>query len=253
VARRVTVHHLLTHTSGLGSYWNERFEATRTKLRTVNDFLPLFVGEPLLFEPGERFEYSNSGFIVLGAIVEAVAGQDYFSYVRDHIYTPAGMRATDAFETDADVPNLATGYTRMNMSGSSPDGPPREGPRRSNIHMHSVKGGPAGGGFSTVGDLLRFAEAVRSHRLLSPEYTQALLQHRVEMEGRPGARYSYGFTVQEHGGERVVGHGGGGPGIASQLDIYLDRPFTTVVMTNYDPPNMKPVIERLRGLLSPSS
>lgn len=251
-ARQVMVHHLLTHTSGLGSYWNERFEATRIKLRAVNDFLPLFVGEPLLFEPGERFEYSNSGFIVLGAIIEAVAGQDYFSYVHDHIYTPAGMRDTDAYETDADVPNLATGYTRTTTNGPSPSGPPREGPRRSNIHMHSVKGGPAGGGFSTVGDLLRFSDAMRSYRLLSPETTQALLQGRVEMKGRPGARYGYGFTVREQGGGRVVGHGGGGPGIASCLDIYLDRPFTAVVMSNYDPPDMNPVIERLRKLLSPS-
>ena len=70
------------------------------------------------------------------------------------------------------------------------------------------------------------------------------------MKGRPGARYGYGFVVEEQSGERVVGHGGGAPGIASWLDIYLDRPLTTVVMTNYDPPDMKPVIARLRGLLS---
>ena len=87
---------------------------------------------------------------------------------------PAGMRDTDAYETDADVPNLATGYTRISISGLSPDGPAREGPRRSNIHVNSVKGGPAGGGYSTVGDLLRFAEAMRSYRLLSPESTQIL-------------------------------------------------------------------------------
>jgi CubicO group peptidase (beta-lactamase class C family) len=252
VGRRVTLHHLLTHTSGLGSYWNERFEARRTKVRTVRDHLALFVDEPLLFEPGERFAYSNSGFIVLGAVIEAVSGQDYYVYVRDHIYLPVGMHDTDAYETDADEPNLATGYTRMPIGGPSPGGPPRTGPRRSNIHIHSVKGGPAGGGYSTVGDLLRFAEAVRNHRLLSPEYTETVLQGRMEMEGRPGYRYGYGFTVQEQGGERVVGHSGGAPGIASWLDIYLDRPVTTAVMANYDPTDAKPVIERLRGLLSPS-
>lgn len=73
------------------------------------------------------------------------------------------------------------------------------------------------------------------------------------MEDRPGARYGYGFIVQEWDGGRVVGHGGGAPGVASWLDIHLDRPISTVVMTNYDPSDMKPVIERLRGLLSTSA
>jgi CubicO group peptidase (beta-lactamase class C family) len=248
IARRVTIHHLLTHTSGLGSYWNDRFEATRTKVRTVSDHLALFRDDPLLFAPGERFEYSNSGFIVLGAIVEAASGEDYYSYVRDHIYSPAGMRDTDAYETDADVPNLATGYTRMPLSGPPPGGPPREGPRRSNIHIHSVKGGPAGGGYSTVGDLLRFGEALRGHRLLSSASTALLLEGKVEMAGRAGSWYGYGFTVEEQGSGVVVGHGGGAPGIGSKLDIYLDRPLLTAVMTNYDPWDMQPVAQRLRQL-----
>jgi CubicO group peptidase (beta-lactamase class C family) len=246
VARRITIHQLLTHTSGLGSFWNERFEATRTRVRTVSDYLALSVDEPLLFDPGERFEYSNSGFIVLGAVIEAVSGQDYFSYVRDHIYAPAGMRDTDAYETDADVPNLATGYTRMPAIGPPPGGPPREGPRRSNIHIVPVKGGPAGGGYSTVGDLLRFGEALRGHRLLSPTGTATLLEGKVEMEGLPGSWYGYGFTVQEQG--TVVGHGGGAPGIGAKLDIYLDRPLLTAMLTNYDPWDMQPVAERLRRL-----
>lgn len=249
-ARQVTIHHLLTHTSGLGTYWNERFKAKRVTVRAVSDYLALFIDEPLLFDPGERFEYSNAGFIVLGAIIEAVSGQDYSSYVRDHIYTPAGMGDTDAYETDGDVPNLATGYTRVPVSGPPPGGPPREGPRRSNIHIQAVKGGPAGGGYSTVGDLLRFGEALRGHRLLTPASTALLLAGKVDMAGRPGVQYGYGFTVEEHDRGIVVGHSGGAPGIGSKLDIYLDRPMLTALMTNYDPSDMQPVAERLRRLCS---
>jgi CubicO group peptidase (beta-lactamase class C family) len=75
VANKVTIHHLLTHTSGLGSYWNAKFDARRAQIKTVADYLALFADEPLLFEPGARFEYSNSGFIVLGAIVEKVSAR----------------------------------------------------------------------------------------------------------------------------------------------------------------------------------
>jgi CubicO group peptidase (beta-lactamase class C family) len=97
-----------------------------------------------------------------------------------------------------------------------------------------------------VGDLLRFGEALRGHLLLSPTATATLFEGRVEMAGRPGARYGYGFTVQEQGA--IVGHGGGAPGIGSMLDIYLDRPLLTALMTNYDPWDMQPVAERLRQL-----
>lgn len=244
VAGRVTLHHLLTHTSGLGSFWNEAFKAKRVKLRTVQDFLPLFVDDPLQFEPGERFAYSNAGFIVLGAIVEAASGQSYFDYVREHIYLASGMLDTDAFETDQDVPSLAVGYTRMGPDGRHP------GPRRSNVHLHTVKGGPAGGGYSTVGDLLRFAAALRSSRLLSPDMSELVLSGKVEMDRGPGTRYGYGFVDTTTNGTRIVGHGGGFPGIAAGLDIYLDRGYTVALLTNYDPDDLKPVTEKLRQMLT---
>ena len=153
VAEKVTLHHLLTHTSGVGDYFNDKYmEAAKDRFRTVRDFFPLFVDKPLEFEPGSRFRYSNAGFMILGAVIEKVSGQSYFDYVRDHVYKPAGMTDTDAYEMDQDTPNLATGYTRMNLQGQSV-----AGPRRNNLFLHVVKGGPAGGGFSTAEDLIRFA------------------------------------------------------------------------------------------------
>jgi D-alanyl-D-alanine carboxypeptidase len=94
VAEKVTIHQLLTHTSGIASYSIEAFKTQREKLTTIEAYFPLFVNETPSFPPGEKFEYSNAGFLILGAIIEKVSGQDYYSYVRDHIYKPAGMANT---------------------------------------------------------------------------------------------------------------------------------------------------------------
>ena len=118
VANKVTIHQLLTHTSGLGSYWNAKFEAKKATIKSVSDYLALFADEPLKLEPGKRFQYSNSGFIVLGAIIEKVSGQSYYDYVREHIYKPAGMKNTDAYEMTANTPNLAMGYTNEGGRGA---------------------------------------------------------------------------------------------------------------------------------------
>lgn len=244
IAEKVTIHHLLTHTSGMGSYFNERFDTVWAGLRTVEDFIPLFRDDPLSFEPGERYQYSNSGFILLGAIIEHVTGQDYFTYVRDHIYQPAGMINTDAYEMDRSVPNLAIGYTHRGVQGEL-----EQGERRNNLFLHVVKGGPAGGGFSTLDDLHKFSLALQEHRLLSPEYTNILLTGKVERSAS-GAKYAYGFGDETYNGYRIVGHNDGAPGISSRLHIYLDTGYTVVVLSNYDPPIAGKVATKIRELLT---
>jgi len=127
VSGRVTIDHLLNFTSGMGHYWNERFFASMGNLRRVDDFIRLFIDEPLAFEPGERRQYSNNGYVLLGKIVEAVSGRDYYDYVRENIYKPAGMTDTDHYELDRPVPNLAIGYTKMDAKGQPTSGPRRDG------------------------------------------------------------------------------------------------------------------------------
>jgi CubicO group peptidase (beta-lactamase class C family) len=243
VASKVTIHHLLTHTSGLGSYWNAKFDARRTAIKTVADYLALFADEPLRFAPGARFEYSNSGYIVLGAIIEKVAGQSYYDYVREHIYKPAGMRQTDAYQITDNTPNLARGYTNL-----GPDDNPASGPRRENTASLPNRGGPAGGGYSTVEDLLRFATALGNHQLLSAKSTELLTTGKVEMG--PGGKYGYGFGEHQMNGCRIFGHNGGAPGIGSDLSIFPGPGYVAVVMTNYDPPLMMPVARKIRELLT---
>jgi CubicO group peptidase (beta-lactamase class C family) len=230
-AKRITLHHLLTHTSGLGSFWNESFEERRMKLRTVNDFLALFIDDPLLYPPGERWHYSNAGFIVLGAIIERVSGQDYFSYVREHIYHPAEMYDTDAYELDQIVPNLAVGYTYAGLPETTE---PRQ--RRNNLLLHVVKGGPAGGGYSTVQDLFKFGRALSSHVLLSPTSTEVVLTGKVEMPDSPGLAYAYGFGEGQSTGKRLVGHSGGFPGISARFAFSPEAGDSVAVLSNYDPP-----------------
>ncbi len=236
-AERITLHHLLTHTSGLGSYWNEAFEAKRMTLRSVNDFLPLFMNDPLLFSPGHQWHYSNAGFIVLGAVIEQVTGQDYFTYVREHIYYPASMYNTDAYELDHIVPNLAVGYTTRGVTPFSDTKQNRQSKKRkNNLLLHVVKGGPAGGGYSTVQDLLQFSQALRSHILLSPIFTKIVLDGKVDMTDISGRRYAYGFAEGTINGQPVFGHNGGFPGINASFEFTYDTGDTVVVLSNYDPP-----------------
>ena len=241
-AAKVTIHHLLTHTSGIGDYFDkpEYLKGAKERLRSPSHFLPLFAEDPLLFEPGTRFHYSNAGFIVLGLIIEKVTERSYFDYVREHIYRPAGMTGTDAYEMDEDVPNRATGY--VGRLGS-----PQENPK-TNLFLHVVKGGPAGGGFSTVEDLLRFDGALREATLLPRAQTDHLLAGKVEVGG--GVHYAYGFFDRRVNGTRIVGHGGGFPGINGRLDMYLDLGYTVVVLANFDPPSADVVADRIQELLT---
>jgi len=218
ILRKVTVHHLLTHTSGLGSYFNDKFmKSSRELYRNVEDYKPLVADEKLEFEPGTKWSYSNTGFLLLGAIIEKVTGQSYFDYIRENIYKPAGMVNSDCYGMDEVVPNLAIGYTHM------------RGEWKNNLFMHVIKGGPAGGGFSTVEDLLAFSNALLGNKLLSPEYTKLLITAKPE---RNSPKYGYGFGIEDNG--KAVGHSGGFPGISSNLLMFLDSGYTLAVMSNVD-------------------
>ena len=242
VAGKVTIHQLLTHTSGMGMYWNDKFMAQREKLVTVAAHFPLFVSDPLLFPSGEKFQYSNSGYMVLGAIIEKISGQDYYSYVQEHIYKPAGMTDTGFYEPGREIPNLAIGYSRM-----SPDGK-QLAEARDNTNTREVRGGPAGGGYSTVEDLVKFHMALRSYKLLNEEYTKLVTTGKVDAGG-PIGRYAYGFGDKVFGGKHIVGHNGGAPGIAANFEMYPELGYTSVILMNSDPPTMMPVIMGIRKLI----
>jgi D-alanyl-D-alanine carboxypeptidase len=238
VADKVTIHHLLTHTSGLGMYWNEKWMAQREKLLTVAAHLPLFASDPPSFAPGEKFQYSNSGFMVLGAIIEKVSGQDYYSYMQEHVFKPAGMSDTGFYEPGKETPNLAIGYTTR-----SEDGKPLE-EARDNSDMREVKGGPAGGGYSTAPDLVKFHQALLSHKLLDKKHTELITTGKVD--GPRGSRYAYGFGDNSGSGKRSIGHNGGAPGIAADFAMFPDSGYTSVALMNSDPPFLMPIAKAMK-------
>lgn len=236
-AQKIRIEHLLTHSSGLGS--SHTGEASRRQHpRTVDESLASVRGQEPHFEPGTRRRYSNDGFLVLGKIIEVVSGKDYFTYVREHIYEPAGMHDTDTYDRDRVNKNLAVGYFGEDAGG--------EALYYNNLFHSGVRGGPAGGGYSTARDLLRFAEALDSGKLVSPEMFRLMATPKPELGAEA---YGYGFIVDMSDGH-VVGHNGGWLGVYSKLDIYLDNGYTAVVLTNLNPGEPETTFEqKIRQLI----
>jgi CubicO group peptidase (beta-lactamase class C family) len=228
VARQVTIHELLTHTAGVADWMaSPNYMDLRATLRSVADYVPLFVDQPLDFAPGSQYSYSNSGYILLGLVIERVSGEDYYDYVSKHIFAAAGMGSTGAFALDDLPPNTAVGYTQLNESIEWTD------VWRDNVFVLPMRGASDGGGYSTLRDLYRFSQALLNDRLLSRSNTQLLLKGKVQAEEET-RWYGYGFQDKVLNGQRVVGHGGGFPGVNSFLDMYIDAGYVVVVLTNRD-------------------
>jgi CubicO group peptidase (beta-lactamase class C family) len=212
---KITVRMLLQHRGGTGDIFNERYEANRSKLRTSRDWYRFVRDQALDFEPGTREEYSNAGYVLLAAIVEAVSGEDYYDYARDHVFEPAGMTATASYLLDEKTRNRAVGYTRRPRAGGAPAA---GAALRPNVESLPARGSGAGGGYSTAEDLLKFANALRNGTLLGPE-------HSARMSG--------------------LGIAGGSPGVNAMLDMI--GPYTLVVLANLDPPAAERTAATARG------
>jgi CubicO group peptidase (beta-lactamase class C family) len=233
IAAKITVHQLLTHTSGLGDFFGPDFAKKKESLHGLNDYLQLFAGKPLKFEPGKGWAYSNAGMIVAGLIVERVSGQNYYDYVREHIYKIAGMKDSDTFDKTKPQPDQSIGYTRQEEKWVA------------NFDSLPLMGSSAGGGDSTAPDLLRFDQALRGHKLLNEELTNTIVTPKVDVPDEPD-KYGYGFMENHVDGKRVVGHGGGAPGMNANLDMYWDTGYTVVVLANLDPPIAQQVNNYIR-------
>ena len=218
VATKVTVHHLLTHTGGTGDIFGSEFDANRLTLKTLDDYVALYGKRGLAFEPGSRWEYSNYGFLLLGVIIERVSGQSYYDYVRDHIFRPAGMSGSGSEPEEPPVAGRAKGYMREGAAWVP------------NTATLPYRGTSAGGGYTTVGDLLRFATAITGNRLLDASHTALLTTGKVATPR--GDQYAYGFIENVEGGVRSFGHGGGAPGMNGDLRIYPDSGYVVAALAN---------------------
>lgn len=219
-AQKIKIKHLLSHTSGLGDYFNEKFEeSSRKKFKTIDSMMTLIADEKLAFEPGTDWKYSNTGYLLLGEIIEIVTGKSYYDYIRDHIYQPAGMLNSDSYELDKVNHNLAVGYDKKFTENGFYF--------VNNIFDHVIRGGPAGGGYSTVDDLLKFGNALKNNKLLGSKYKEMLFTPKPELHS---SNYGFGFSILKPG---IIGHSGGFEGISGNLTLYLDKGYTVVVLSNY--------------------
>ena len=242
-ASQITTHQLLTHTAGFDRYWNDAYRAARSDLRTVSDYLKLFATTPLEFPPGTRHHYGNTGYVVLGALIEQASGQSYYDYLQQAIYQPLGMHDTGHFEMDLPIANCAAGYTKENWYG------PEDGQRRANHFIYAVKGSPSEHCFSTVHDLFLFCQALQTRRLLDDEYTKLCFTLHAAGE-QPGVSYGYGFHIIDDGKHgHVIGHGGRALGGDAFALMYEDLGYIMIVLSNYDRPAARRVVNQIADML----
>ena len=253
---RVTIRQLLTHTSGLGPedyYDDPRYPELSRNLRSLADYLRLAVDTPMNGTPGE-YAYSNSGYLILGAIVERASGEDFYAYIREHVFRPAGM--THSLYAPADPGRLNTAASLTNFR-EQPDhhwlyvlGPPTE-----DAAMAGSIGGPQGGAWVTADDLFRFVRALRSGRLVRPE-TFELMRAPVGAAGAGPAgltgtaREGLGLEVVTRNGHTFYGHTGGDFGIASLVYWFPDTGYTTVLLSNRDARAPRVLLNLSRALIT---
>ena len=236
LAAKVTIGELLTNTGGTGDIWGPEFDQHRLELHTLQDYIHLYGNRTLRFEPGSRWEYSNYGFILIGAVIEKVSGESYSDYVHQHVFDPAGMTATSLGMEDKTIPNLSIDYTKM---GATHWIPITDAPINS--------GSSAGAGFSTVGDLLRFADALRLNKLLDAQHMKLMTTGSVK---NPFGMDAYGFGVQTINGNQCFGHNGSGRGVNGDLEMCLNSNYAVVVLANMDPPAAEQVSAFIVGRLA---
>lgn len=211
-ARVATIQQLLTHEAGIVDIFGPAFEAApKSQFRSNADYFRFVAPQPLLFPPGTKRQYCNGCYVVLGQIVEAIAGVPYERFVADHVFAPAGMKGAGFFHTDRLPDGVAKGYTRR-------DGEPGAD-LRSNETMRGAAGSAAGGAYASTADLLAFDNALREGRLLDPKMTAWVLE-----------------TDQAVPGSRAGGLGiaGGAPGLNAVLES--EGRWTVVALANLDPP-----------------
>lgn len=217
--KSVTIHHLLTHTSGIPSYTDSPDYPKQMMMpETVQTMIGRFRDKPLDFEPGSQFHYDNSGYFLLGAIIEAVSGETYADFLHTAIFGPLEMENTGYDLHESVIPNRASGYDRV--GGVLKNAP--------YLDMHQPYA--AGSLYSTVGDLHKWDRALKAGRLLTPSSMKAMFTPEKN-------NYAYGWQVSGKTGRKKVGHGGGINGFVTQFDRFPDDDVCVVVLCNVQPYN----------------
>jgi len=222
--RAVTIHHLLTHTSGLPDYEDLIPATTQTPLKDRDVLALLQQQSKGYFSPGSTFRYSNSGYALLALIVERISGQTFAGFLAQNIFQPLGMKGTVAYEPGiSQVAHRAFGYH-----------PVADGfVRRDQSLTSSVLGD--GGIYASVEDLFRWDQALYTDQILSAESRAAAWRPQVEVNGR--LAYGYGWFIERDGGQVCHWHFGSTTGFRTAVERFSPKTLTVIVLLNRDVPH----------------
>jgi D-alanyl-D-alanine carboxypeptidase len=217
--RDVTLRHLLTHTSGIKSYTGlDGFELTRHL--TQAQFLKTLGVQPLEFQPGAGWKYSNSGFSLLGYVIENVSGENYWQFMSERIFKPLGMSRTTDRLPGRVIPNRADGYEQTNHVLINRD-----------YDLTEVFS--AGAIASTVGDLSKWNAMLDRTDLLNPSTKDAMWTPAKLNDGKP-TKYGFGWFLDSVGGHKNIGHGGSTSGFSASIQRFPDDKLAVIILTNTD-------------------
>jgi CubicO group peptidase (beta-lactamase class C family) len=246
---RITIHQLLTHTSGIPDYFNEAVMTDYAALwqsqpmyamRRPADFLPLFQNQPMLSAPGVTFSYNNAGFVILGLIIEQCTATHFTDYVADQIFRVCGMHDSGYFAADQLPSRTACAYIEN-----------ADGTWRSNIYAVPIIGGADGGAYTTAADMARFWQALSEHTLLGSAIANKLITPQVAtQQAAPYSHYGYGVWIESGAnGIRKYFVEGSDPGVAFRSSIYPEQKITLTLLGNTGRA-LWPIYTELEAILS---
>jgi CubicO group peptidase (beta-lactamase class C family) len=228
--QEITIHHLLTHTSGIPNFTSFRdYRALKATPSTPEQTIARFKDKPLDFKPGKKWHYSNSGYIVLGYIIEQASDQSYETYLQQHIFEPLQMTSTGY---DHNNSSLATGYTGAKSRWKNAD------------YIDMSIPFAAGGLFSTVEDLYRCDQALYTEQFVPQELLDVMFTPHVKTTNRDES-YGYGWFIGEMSNHRVISHRGGIDGFMTEIRRYIDDKVTIIVLSNRDTTDIGDVADQI--------
>ncbi len=230
----VTVEQLLTHTSGVPDYDDESdteeneglwTDYPSYKIRHNRDLLPLFIDKPMMYPRGEKFQYNNTGYVLLAMIIEKVTGMDFDVFLKENVFDVCDMKSTGYFELDRLPSKCANHYIYCEDTGDY----------CTNIFSVGAKGTGDGGAFSTVGDLLKFWKGLLGYKLLSEETVNRMLTKRSGDGGDPEEGwYGYGvWIIDNPSGEDYVYMQGLDPGVSGMAEYNPNNGMISIMLSNY--------------------
>lgn len=235
---RITVRHLLTHTSGIPDYTDTLVDLHRDY--SERELVRLAATLPLEFSPGERWSYSNTGYLLLGGIIRAVTGEFYGNYLERRIFGPLGMRTTRIISESDIVPNRAAGYRLV------------EGRIQNQDWVSPTLNTTADGSlYFSVRDLARWAVALNHQRIPSPAGLRAAWTP-VRLNGGGSYSYGFGWMVGEQRGHPRIGHTGSWQGFRTSIQRYPEYDLTVIALANLEQGVPEAVSYGIAGILEPA-